>query len=245
MYLCIIPDIIGDFIFISGGDEAGRGALIGPLVISLVSIKKNLEYKLSDIGVTDSKLISKKKRKILFPQIHELCSEIKVSKIYPMEINKAFETKISLNQLEAMHFSALFNQMKTYASLLYLDSPEVIQEKFGILFQKMSKKPVIVKNVKFKKELGLSYTKIISEHKADLRYPVVSAASIIAKVIRDNEIKLIEKKLHIKFGSGYPSDKITIDSVRNNLKNPKINEFLRVHWKTVDRIKQKSLFPKD
>ena len=217
--------------------------MIGPLVIAVVSIKKNMEHKLAEIGVTDSKLISKKKRELLFPAIQEMCNEIKISKISPEEINKAFQDKISLNKLEAMHFSMLFNEMKTEASAVYLDSPEVIEQKFGLLFQSLSKKPVYVKNTKFKKEKGVSYTKIISEHKADIKYPVVSAASIIAKVIRDNEIKQIEKKLRIKIGSGYPSDAITISAVRKNLKNPKINEYLRMHWKTLENIKQTSLFP--
>lgn len=203
-----------------------------------------MEHKLAEIGVTDSKLISRKKREFLFPLIEEMCNEIKISKISPDEINKAFQNKISLNRLEAMHFSALFDEMKTDASAVYLDSPEVVEQKFGLLFQALSKKPVYVKNTKFKKEKGVGYTKIISEHKADIKYPVVSAASIIAKVVRDNEIKSIEKKLRIKLGSGYPSDMVTISAVRKNLKNPKMQEFIRMHWKTLENIKQTSLFPK-
>lgn len=229
-------------IFICGGDEAGRGALIGPLVIAIVGIKKNLEYKLSENGVKDSKLLSKKKRKLLFPLINDICNEIKIIKIYPDEINKAFEDKISLNQLEAIYFSNLFNKIENEVDCIYLDSPDVIQERFGLTFQSLSKKPVYVKNTKFKKEKGIKYTKVISEHKADLKYPVVSAASIIAKVVRDNEIKSIEKKLKIKLGSGYPSDKITIESVRRNLKNEKLSVYLRKHWKTLEKIKQTSLF---
>lgn len=211
------------------------------MVIALVTIKKNFEYKLSDEGVRDSKLISKKKREFLFPIITEICDKIKVVKIYPREINKAFEDKVSLNYLEVIHFSNLFDKFKNEINTLYLDSPDVIQERFGVYFQKLSKKPVYVKNIKFKKVKEVKYTKIISEHKADLKYPIVSAASIIAKVIRDNEMEKIEKKLNIKLGSGYPSDRITIEGVKENIKNKQLNQYIRKHWKTMERIKQTKL----
>ena len=88
---------------------------------------------------------------------------------------------------------------------------------------------------------GVKYTKIISEHKADSRYPVVSAASIIAKVTRDREIKKLEKELKIRIGSGYPSDYKTIEIIKNNLKTGILDEHIREKWSTMDRIKQTKL----
>jgi len=68
-----------------------------------------------------------------------------------------------------------------------------------------------VKNLLDNKE-----TKIISEHKADLRYAVVSAASILAKVTRDREIEKMEKTIKKKIGSGYPSDPVTQEFLKKN-----------------------------
>jgi len=146
---------------------------------------------------------------------------------------------ISLNELEAIHFARLFDSMKSDVKSFYLDSPDVIAEKFGLRLKMLSVKPTRVHGIKSKREeLRNSPTKLIAEHKADVRYPVVSAASIIAKVTRDTEIMKLEKRLKIRIGSGYPSDQTTIDAVRKYLKTNKLDGHLRMHWKTMENIKQ-------
>lgn len=146
---------------------------------------------------------------------------------------------ISLNELEAVHFARLFDTMKSDVRSFYIDSPDVIAEKFGLRLKMLSQKATRVVGVKTKREeLKNRPTKLVSEHKADVRYPVVSAASIIAKVTRDSEIAKLEKKLRVKIGSGYPSDYVTIDAVRKHLKTGKLEGHLRLHWKTMENIKQ-------
>jgi ribonuclease HII len=81
----------------------------------------------------------------------------------------------------------------------------------------------------------------VAEHKADSRYPIVSAASIIAKVTRDREVKKIERELGITIGSGYPSDETTIDAIKANMGNAQLFNHIRRYWKTMDRIKQTRL----
>ncbi len=79
---------------------------------------------------------------------------------------------------------------------------------------------------------------IIAEHKADARYPVVSAASIIAKVVRDQEIERITDKIGMDIGSGYPSDVYTINAIRASLVNGKMAPYLRDYWQTLKNVRQ-------
>ena len=214
---------------------------MGPLVISLVSVKKGSEKKFAEYGVRDSKLLSPKRREALFNTVHRLASTVKVDLISAEEINKAMKNKISLNELEAVHFARLFDQFDEDIGSLYLDSPDVIAEKFGVRVNLSSSKNTKIANIKMKLEKGKFYTKVIAELKADSRSPVFSAASIIAKVTRDREIRSIEKKLRMKIGSGYPSDVVTIDAVRKHMANKDLFQHVRLHWSTLDRIKQTKL----
>jgi ribonuclease HII len=228
-------------IIICGGDEAGRGALIGPLVVALVAIKKSNTHKLTDIGVRDSKLLSRRRRENLYGTIKEIAVDVKVSKIMPAEINEAMRRNISLNELEATHFAKLFNNVPVDVSTLYLDSPDVIPEKFGMRVNLSSNKPTKIKGVPLKRQKGIKYTNIIAEHKADSIYPVVSAASIIAKVERDWEIDKIAKQLGLEIGSGYPADSYTIATIKENMKNEALKQHIRQYWQTMYEIKQTKL----
>ncbi len=224
---------------IGGGDEAGRGAVIGPLVVSLVCVGKGKEKKLVDIGVRDSKLLTRRKREFLFDEINGICEEIKTYAIGNDEINQAMKSGISLNQLEAMRFAQLVDSLESDVSRVYLDSPDVKPERFGVRVSLSSSKPMRVVGVKGNgRRGGIS---IIAEHKADARYPVVSSASIIAKVTRDREMERIESMSGIEIGSGYPSDNNTIEAIKANLSTRKLNPYIREYWKTLDRIKQRKM----
>ena len=224
-----------------GGDEAGRGAVVGPLVISIVSVKKSSAHMLSEIGVRDSKLLSAKRRNALYGLIEEIAHEIKVDRIMPTEINEAMRNGISLNELEAVHFARLFDSMTGDISTIYLDSPDVVAEKFGIRFSMSSVRHTKVAGINVEHGTDTKRTRIMAEHKADARYPVVSAASIIAKVVRDREMKKVEQSLRMHIGSGYPSDHYTISAIKANLRTGVLNGYLREYWSTMDRIKQTRL----
>ncbi len=225
---------------ISGGDEAGRGAVLGPLVISIVAINKTSEKRLADIGVRDSKLLSAERRSELFSKIKKAATEVLVDCIYPEEINNAMASNISLNELEAVRFARLFEKLENHVSTLYLDSPDVIASKFGMRVNIYSTKATRVDGVKMERVKG-QYTKIVAEHKADARYPVVSAASIIAKVTRDDAVRKIEDDLGVEIGSGYPSDQKTVDAVKANMKNEEFQKHIRQYWETIEGIKQSKM----
>jgi ribonuclease HII len=239
------------FIIIAGGDEAGRGAVLGPLVVSLVSINEGKAKKLSEIGVRDSKMLSRKRREFLFDDIYSLAEDVRTYAITPEEINNAMRSNISINELEAIHFARLIDESEANPKKIYLDSPDVIPEKFGIRVSLISKKPLKVNGVngvrRREKSSGggnaaKAVARIIAEHKADVKYPVVSAASIIAKVTRDRAIEELEESLGFELGSGYPSDKTTIDMIRRNLDNERLLKHVRAEWKTLKLIRQLKIF---
>jgi len=136
------------FIIIAGGDEAGRGAVLGPLVVSLVSINEGKAKKLSEIGVRDSKMLSRKRREFLFDDIYSLAEDVRTYAITPEEINNAMRSNISINELEAIHFARLIDESEANPKKIYLDSPDVIPEKFGIRVSLISKKPLKVNGVR-------------------------------------------------------------------------------------------------
>lgn len=215
--------------------------MLGPLVISLVSISKGKESRLSKIGVRDSKLLTRRKREFLYDEIASLAEEVRVYKITSGDINRAMTGGVSLNGLEALNFARLIDSLKTQPKKIFLDSPDVIDYKFGIRVCLFSKRTMTVNDSKGISNPGASNEDVItliSEHKADSRYPVVSGASIIAKVVRDDEIDAIIEETGIDIGSGYPSDSKTIQAIKDNLSDEKLGNYIRNRWKTMELIRQ-------
>jgi ribonuclease HII len=212
---------------IVGIDEAGRGPVIGPLVMAGVKIKEKDEKKLIDLGVKDSKLLTLVQRESMFDKIPQIVDKYKIIIISPKQVDEALNDETTnLNWLEADHSVIIINELNSDKAIL--DAPSNNIAKFT---------EYVEKRIKTK-------TKIIAEHKADLNYPVVSAASILAKVTRDREIEKIKKKIKINFGSGYPSDPRTQEFLKNNYN--KYPEIFRKTWSSYKSIvegkKQKKLF---
>jgi len=177
-------------VLLCGVEEAGRGPVIGPLVMCGVLIDEKDEAKLKSIGAKDSKLLTPRTRELLFDQIKSMVKAHKIIIIPPAEIDKILLSKDSnLNWLEADTSAKLINILKPDVAVLDCPSTNISAYRSYV-----------------KKKLDNKKIKVIAEHKADINYPVVSAASILAKVTRDREIEKIKKKIGIDFGSGYPSD---------------------------------------
>ncbi|MDE1873501.1 MAG: ribonuclease HII [Candidatus Micrarchaeota archaeon] len=227
---------------IGGGDEAGRGAVIGPLVVSVICVSKGRERRLSEIGVRDSKMLTRRKRDFLFDEIHDICEEVRYYPISNEEINSAMRSGVSLNQLEAIRFAQLVDMLESNVQKMYIDSPDVRAERFGMRMKLSAKKPMLVVGASAgKKDRANGGIRVISEHKADARYPAVSAASIVAKVIRDREMDRIERESGVEIGSGYPSDRYTIEAIKANLASKRLNPYIREYWKTLAKIKQRRI----
>ena len=200
---------------ICGIDDAGRGSMLGPLVIAGILIDKKKLRKLSLLGVQDSKKLSPKKREDLFDKIKELSDDYFISRIYPKSIDASVK-KHQLNNLEAKHMAKVV--VKLNPDISYVDSCDVNASRFG-------------------KEISMlsNHHKIKSYHHADSRFIVVSAASILAKVARDRSILKIKQKHNV--GSGYPSDSTTVKFVKQYfLENGNMPNFVRKSWKPVQKI---------
>ena len=198
--------------FLAGIDEAGRGAVAGPMTIAGVCCTKEQEVLLKKMGVKDSKLLSPKKREILAEAIEKTVKDIVVLNVGPCKIDGHRKTGLSLNQIEGMKMAEVATFLKPHK--VFIDSPDRNIPKF---------KAWIAKMIQHDPE-------IVLEHKADLNYPVVAAASIIAKVERDREMqKLCEE--HGELGSGYPSDEVTMNWLKNWIAvNKKFPKFIRRSW---------------
>ena len=82
---------------------------------------------------------------------------------------------------------------------------------------------------------GLRGIRICSEHYADRTYPAVSAASIIAKVRRDEVVADLRKE-YGDFGSGYITPK-TLHFLRDWRRcHSQYPPIVRVSWKTISEI---------
>ncbi len=207
---------------IAGIDEAGRGPLIGPLVVCGALFEQETIHDLNDLRVKDSKMLTPRRRTQLLEPIKRLASKIELLSISASEIDRLRGQKVNLNEIEVRAFVSIAQALKP--SLLYLDAADVKAQRFGMAVSQRS---------------GLSKLgcKVVSEHKADSKYPVVSAASIVAKVERDKAIKLLHEE-YGDFGSGYPSDPKTIKFVRDILsESGELPNIVRHSWESVNRIR--------
>jgi ribonuclease HII len=207
---------------IAGVDDAGRGSVIGPLVIAGILISEEDLPKLKELGVRDSKLLSPQRREKLAAEIRRIVKNYTVIKLSPKEIDAVVQRGVKLhrlNRLEAHTMAKIIETLKP--DIAYVDASDVLEERY---------KQHILECLPFKVE-------VISEHKADRKYPVVSAASIIAKVERDKEIAELAKK-YGDFGCGYPTDPKTIEFLKKCLQQTgEYPDFVRKSWKPAKKAK--------
>jgi ribonuclease HII len=211
------PDML-----VAGVDEAGRGCVIGPLVVAGVAVQAENLPLLTGLGVKDSKLLTAKKREELYPEILKLTVNYHVIKVPPAQIDKVVlsERKLhKLNRLEAQTMAKIIQALRPDEA--YVDAADILEERFG---------KHISECLKIK-------TKIVSEHKADRTYPVVSAASVIAKVERDREIAKLTLK-YGDFGSGYLTDEKTMGFLKRLLDTYGVYpSCVRKSWEPAQRAK--------
>ena len=203
---------------ICGIDEAGRGSLLGPIIVAGVCVTKKSISEMVEKGIKDSKLLSPKKRQVLFGHVINVAESICVCRINIEDIDfHVFRNNLNLLEAEAMAIT--IRNMKSDKT--YVDSCDVNPSRYQRTIKSFLKQ---------------NNTKLVSMHHADRLNVVVSGASIIAKVIRDSELS----KIRIKYGdvgSGYPSDKKTIKFVKEWFRQKnEIPPFARKSWKPAKMI---------
>ncbi|BAW31751.1 MAG TPA: ribonuclease HII [Methanothermobacter sp.] len=202
---------------ILGVDEAGRGPVIGPLIIAGVMLPKEKIKTLERLQVKDSKKLTPKKRTYLAKKIKKI-SKYYITRINAPTIDKLRATGINLNEIEKKAIADIIK--KSQPDYAIIDSVDIKPKRFEKEIRKLIKnKNIIIK----------------AEHKADTKYPIVSAASIIAKTQREKEIEKIKKEYKVEFGSGYPNDPLT-KKFLSTLKTDKLPDFIRKSWATIKKM---------
>ena len=206
-----------------GVDEAGRGPVMGPLVVGAVYVDDDVALR--ELGVKDSKKLSPKRREELYDRIIDAAEGYSIITLSAEEID-ARRARMSLNLVEMEMFAEAVSRMPV--TRVYVDCPDPNEEKFGNMLS-----------------VRIDNTPVTARHKADDTYPVVSAASILAKVTRDRLIAEISEEFGENIGSGYPSDPVTIAFIEKWLKEKGCTpRHTRNSWDTVKNLKSRLLVRK-
>ena len=201
--------------FMAGIDEAGRGAVLGPLVMGIVVAGEEGIKNLAALGVKDSKQLTRGQREKIFNEMYS--GNVGLAHMSWTQCSPMIIDSTNLNRLELMMAKELVN------SVYCTDDMEFIIDDFT--------------NGKWK-DLNLP-SFIRFEIKADQNHIVVGAASIIAKVIRDRLLDMDLKANGLSECSGYPSDNKTVDTITEYYKtNKKMPKCARASWKTCKQISE-------
>jgi len=205
-------------LMISGIDEAGKGPVLGPMCVAGILLERAKTEELLRIGVKDSKQLTAKKREILAGKIKGIAEKYFILELSPSLIDELRKI-ITMNEIMVLCFAEVLEELRPDHA--FVDAADVIAGRFGENIKKRYSGEII----------------ITSEHKADVKYPIVSAASILAKVQRDLLIGQLADEVGMEIGSGYPSDPKTIRFLENWVKdNNSLPSFARDSWETSKRI---------
>jgi ribonuclease HII len=211
---------------IAGVDDAGRGPIIGPLVIAGVLLPRDRLSNLAATGVKDSKLLTPEVRTQLVGRIRALADKVSVVEVQPKEIDDVVlhgRKLRRLNFLEAKLMAQVISELQPEEA--YVDASDVNEDRYGETI------------VEFLPQ-ELRDVRIVSEHHADRTYPIVSAASIIAKVRRDEAVEALRHE-YGDFGSGYITDSRTLDFLREwRRTHDNYPPIVRMSWKTIKEIER-------
>lgn len=143
-----------------GSDESGKGETFGPLVVSSVYVDKNIEQKLRELGIKDSKLLS----------------DSKIKEVAPLLKNVVVYNTISLSPEEYNNsYNSTHNQVKILT--------EMYEQNIVILGKKIECKNLIIDKFcnclippfKFEEEYDLKFIPKAEKHLG------VAAASILSR----------------------------------------------------------------
>ena len=200
---------------LAGVDEAGRGPVLGPLVVAGVLVES--DKPLRKLGVKDSKLLSPKKREELAPKIREAALRVELRVIPAEELNVRMPGQ-NLNEIEVHAFAEILERLAPKTAIV--DACDVNAARFGQNVAKRVTHPVVIKSL----------------HEADAKHPIVGAASIVAKVERDRLMAEL-RAAHGECGSGYSHDVVTQEWLKAYVASRKaLPAFARREWETARRL---------
>jgi len=219
--------------WILGIDDAGRGPVIGPMILAGCLIDEKTRKYFKKIGITDSKALTQKRREFFEKIIKERAETFEVVVTPPIEIDGKNGDGIKLNEVEAIQCANIINKInKGYGKIkVIIDCPSTSLVKWAEYLKTHIK--------------DLSNLEISCEHKADKNHVVVSAASILAKCVREKEMALLKTEYGNEIGSGYTSDPLTIKFLEKYAIKHKDSGIFRKTWITwknaFEKISQQKL----
>jgi len=203
---------------ILGLDEAGRGSVLGPLVVGGFLVDEERLSELVETGATDSKALDPNTRERIVAVLPTL-GECDTVVLPPREIDQ-YVSLGRLNDLEARAFGTLVSRL--HPDEVHADACDTDPHRFGRMIAK---------------SCGPTRARILAHHHADRDDPIVGAASIVAKVRRDAAIRRLSQQLGVDIGSGYPSDPRTIQFLRVRLAAEHgCPAWARASWSTMQRV---------
>ena len=211
-----------------GIDDAGRGPVVGPMILAGCLIDEKTERKFKKLGIKDSKQLTQKRREFLEEKIKEDAETFEIALAFPKEIDQTNHDGINLNELEAIKAAEIINKInKGFKKIkVVIDCPSISIEKWQDLLKTKIK--------------NLSNLEIHCEHKADKNYVAVSAASILAKCLREKEMAKLKQVYGESIGSGYTSDPLTCKFLEKHHQKYEDAGIFRKTWATWKNIVSKS-----
>jgi len=205
---------------VAGIDEAGRGPLLGPMVVTGVSLPERRLPELLHAGVRDSKDLTPQARRLLAELIEKLSSHVVVVLVPPRLIDS-----VNLNELEENTIIFIIERLYSVARAGGCSLRRVYVDAVG---------PPERLEKRLREATGLE---VVVSPKADARYLPVSAASIIAKVARDAEVEKLRRLYGVR-GSGYPTDPETLAWLREAYQRSpdRPPDYIRASWGTLRRV---------
>jgi len=222
-----------------GIDDAGRGPVIGPMILAGCLVDSKIEEELKGMGVRDSKQLTQKRREFLEQLIQEKAFDYESVTLTPKEIDDGLESGTNLNELEAIACAKIIDKINSKlasgGSKIHL---KVIVDCPSNSILKWT--DILKRHIN-----DLSNLEISCEHKADQNHVSVSAASILAKSQREREMDKIKKRYGSDIGSGYTSDPATKKFLEKNIKLHQNTGIFRKTWATwkdaESKLKQQKL----
>jgi len=220
-----------------GIDEAGRGPVLGPMVYGLAySLKDFLSKLQKTYGFADSKQLTDDKRQQLFQMIED-ADQHELNKHIGWATTTMTAKDISLGMLRSVHGIGAYNLNEQAHDATINLIKQVINQGINVTeIYVDTVGPPVSYQAKLKKLFPT--IDITVSKKADSVYPIVSTASVVAKVTRDLNIRHYNTHLPIlqgqKLGSGYPSDPNTSYWLNHNV-DPVFGwcfGFIRFSWQT-------------
>lgn len=212
---------------ILGIDEAGRGAVIGPLVICGAVCREDRIEELVNIRARDSKKYTRKGREKAAGLIRDIVEDSHFVVFSPEQIDAAVRCR-QLNMLEATGMAEIIKAV--CPDVVYVDAVGRIVPGLYI------SGPGIRNFRQLLRELVGPGPELVIENTADERYPIVSAASVMAKVTRDALVRELHEKYGEEFGTGYTDKKTKDFIVRYYREHRCFPEDMRMNWQTRKKV---------